>query len=294
LNKILSENDFSKIDNNDEKLLDIQENIEKRLEFIFMILNKENDIKFNPSEISNLFNTLISSNPFVKQIYNSTLTKNVLNINFELRSHIFHNLLFKGDSNNEYNDLANYQLIKQFILEINKSSNIFMFITDKDMIVNTSRFCDDIQGYNELWELLLKTENKEIQNDITDFLRDIFLGVKYPEIDKYVEFWKKIINQIITEMDKENNSIKVLIELIKKIIDESENDGEIIRDNNIVQKVLENMKTTKKDIIDDNGESLMETNEQKPTKICFRYEEEKENLNSKKKKIKEKYYKFRI
>jgi hypothetical protein len=132
----------------------------------------------------------------------------------------------------------------------------------------------------------LKTENKEIQNDITDFLRDIFLGVKYPEIDKYVEFWKKIINQIITEMDKENNSIKVLIELIKKIIDESENDGEIIKDYNIVQKVLENMKTKKKDIIDDNGESLMETNEQKPTKICFRYEEEKENLNSKKKKSK--------
>ena len=286
LNKILSENNFEKKDNNDEKLLEIQDNIEKRLELIFMILNKENDIKFNPNEISNLFNTLISSNPFVKQIYNSTLKKNVLNINFDLRSHIFNNLLFKRDSNNEYNDLANYQLIKQFILEINKSSNIFMFITEKDMIVNTSKFCDDIQGYNELWELLLKTENKQIQNDITDFLRDIYLGVKYPEIEKYVEFWNKIIDKIIKEMDKENNSIKVLIELIKKIIDESENDGEIIKDNNIVQKVLENMKTTKKDIIDDNGESLMETNEQKPTKICFRYEEEKENLNSKKKKSK--------
>jgi hypothetical protein len=47
-------------------------------------------------------------------------------------------------------------------------------------------------------------------------------------------------------MDKENNSIKVLIELIKKINDESENDGEIIKDYNIVQKVLENMKTKKK------------------------------------------------
>ena len=286
LNKILSENDFEKKDNNDEKLLDIQDNIEKRLELIFMILNKDNDIKFNLNEISELFNTLISSNPFVKKIYNSTLKKNVLNINFHLRSHIFKNLLFKRDSNNVFNDLDNYQLIKQFILEINKSSKIFMFITEKDMIVNTSKFCDDIQGYNELWELLLKTENKEIQNDITDFLRDIYLGVKYPDFEKYVEFWKKIINKIIIEMDKESNSIKVLIELIRKIIDESENDGEIIKDKNIVQRVLENMKITKKEIIEDNGESLMESEEQKTTKICFRYEEEKENLNPKKKKSK--------
>ena len=283
LNKIISENDFEKKDNNEEKILDIQDNIEKRLELIFMILNKENDIKFNPNEISELFNILISSNPFVKKIYNSTLKKNVLNINFGLRSHIFNNLLFKRDSNNEFNNLDNYQLIKQFILEINKSSKIFMFITEKDMIVNTSKFCEDIQGYNELWELLLKTENKEIQNDITDFLRDIYLGVKYPDFEKYVEFWNKIINKIIIEMDKESNSIKVLIELIRKIIDESENDGEIIKDKNIVQKVLENMKITKKD---DNGESLMESNEQKMTKICFRYEEVKENLNPKKKKSK--------
>ena len=289
LNRILSENDFDKKDINDEKKLEIQDNIEKRLELIFMILNKENDIKFNPNEINDLFKTLISSSPFVKQIYNSTLKKNVLNINFELRSHIFNNLLFKKDSINDYNDLANYQLIKQFILEINKSSNKFIFITEKDMVVITNKFCDDIQGYNALWEILLKTKNKEIQNDITDFLRDIYLGVKYTKIETYVEFWNKVINKIINEMDKENSSIKVLIELIKKIIDESENDGEIIKDKNIVLKVLENMKTKKKDIIDSNEESLIESNEQKPTKICLRYEEEKEYINSKKKKLKKNF-----
>ena len=149
------------------------------------------------------------------------------------------------------------------------------------MAVITNKFCDDIQGYNLLWEILLKTKNKEIQNDITDFLRDIYLGVKYTKIDKYVEFWNKVINKIINEMDKENNPIKVLIELIRKIINESENDGEIIKDKNIALKVLESMKTKKKDIIDANEESLIESNEQKPTKICLKYE-------------KEKYYKYRI
>ena len=286
LDKNILESYFENKDKNEEKLLEIQGNIEKRLELIFMILNKENDTRFNPDEINKLFNTLKSSNPFVKEIYNSTLKKNVLNINFELRSLIFKNLLSKRGSDNEFNDLTSYQLIKQFILEVNKSSNKFMFITDKDMIVITNKFCEDIQGYNELWEILLKTQNKEIQNDITDFLRDIYLGAKYPTPDKYNEFWKKIVDKILNEMNKENSSIKVLIALMKKIIDESENDGEIIQDKKIVNKVLENRKIQKKVNTDANEENIMETKEPQQIKILLRYEEEKEIKNSKKKKSK--------
>ena len=169
-----------------------------------------------------------------------------------------------------------YKLIKLYILEVNKCSNIFPFINEKDMIVLTSKFGDDIYGFDILWNILIKTENKEIQNDLSDCLRDIILGIKYREFKNYKQFWNKIINKIIEnlkqtiENNKDNNyQVKGLILLIKKIIDESENNGDVIQDKKIIDKIFEkfnnNNKNDELNIINEN--SSIKVNLEYPTEI---------------------------
>ena len=90
----------------------------------------------------------------------------------------------KNDCLSEVNDLMRYRLLKQFIIQINKSSGIFQFILDekkleeKYLITNLKKSCDEIYGYKALLNILLFTENKEIKNDISSFLTYIYLGSK--------------------------------------------------------------------------------------------------------------------
>jgi hypothetical protein len=70
------------------------------------------------------------------------------------------------------------------------------------MIVITNKLGEDIYGFNILWDLLIKTNNNEIQNDIADLLRDIILGIKYYKMEKYELFWNEIVNKIIYNLKK--------------------------------------------------------------------------------------------
>ena len=136
-----------------------------------------------------------------------------------------------NNSSFEVNDIMSYQLLKEFIIKINESKNVFFFINEKDMIVLINNNLDDIYGYNKLWGIFLKIENREIQEDITNLLKDIYLGIKYSKEKKYKKFWDYITNEIIDNFKSSNdNTIKSLVNLLKKIINKSINDGEIIKD----------------------------------------------------------------
>ena len=136
-----------------------------------------------------------------------------------------------NNSSFEVNDIMSYQLLKEFIIKMNKSKNVFFFINEKDMIVLINNNLDDIYGYNKLWGIFLKIENREIQEDITNLLKDIYLGIKYSKEKKYKKFWDYITNEIIDNFKSSNdNTIKSLVNLLKKIINKSINDGEIIKD----------------------------------------------------------------
>ena len=214
--------------NNDN--YDFEINIQKRLDFIFMLLNKENKITFKFEEFLKFFQIVIQ--------------KNILNIDDEFRKYILEKILLNKEIF-KINDLLSYNLFKVFILETNKLNKKFKFITEKEMHVITDNYGTDICGFDILWDKLLENEDKEIQNNIAEFIKNIIFGVRYTTKTEYEDFWKRIITKIIyilknsIENNKEDkNSIKGLIILIKKIIEESNNDGEIIQDKNIINTLL--------------------------------------------------------
>ena len=135
-----------------------------------------------------------------------------------------------------------------FIVELNKSSNIFKYVYENDIIVDNNNNNNEIYGLDILWDILIKNEDKEIQNHIADFLKNIILGIRFSKMDKYEEFYNQIINKLIENLKKSseknknnNNAIKGLVTLIKKIIDESINDGDIIQDKLMIDKLLDNL-----------------------------------------------------
>ena len=273
--------------------------IEKRIDLIFLLI--ENGVSISNDEFKILFYEISKINEITKQIFYTKMKENILKINTKLREYIFENLLLNKDANFEINDFMSYQLLKEFILQINKSKGKFIFITNKDMLVISNNFCKDIYGHDSLWDILLKTNNNEIRNDIGNFLSNIYLVIKYKAIEDYKKFWtfitKKIIDnlKLATSKSDNNNAIKGLICLLKKININSENDGDLNYSKNIISSNLEqhkNKEEDKKDLKtegkkikkDDKKEGKKEElnkdkNEDIPIKIRLEYNEMKNNTS---------------
>ena len=281
--------------NKEEKENNIKIELEKRLDFIFLLL--ENDIINSYEDFKNLFNELTNYNKLSKEILYSKIKKNVLKINPNLQKYICENILLKSKNNAEINDFMTYQLLKEFILQINKSNNIFKFITENEIIVQLKNNCEDIYGYNQLFNILIQTKNKDIKNDICNFLTNIYLGIRFNTIEEYKKNWIVIINKIkynlkeYTPKDKiDNNAVGNLMYLIKKITEESNKDGDIITYNRVIDNLFETLKTKKedpkekkKDVKNGKKEAKEELNRQKneecPIKIRLEYYEFIKNEN---------------
>ena len=225
-----------------------KEEIEKRLDLIFLLL--KNGINMSNENYIFLF-SIKKYNQSIKEIVYKKLSENILKIGTVFQKYIVDNILMKEE---KYDDYISYNLLKQFILQINKTEKKFFFILDekekldeKYLIIKTLKNCEDIYGYNYLWNILLLTENKEIKKDVSGFLTYIYLGVKYNSLKEYNQFWKVIFQKIIDLFSKymnnkqNNNKIKIkgLVFLIKKIVDESNYNGDIIKDKNILNKLNE-------------------------------------------------------
>ena len=248
IESLLQENEIKTDEiKSNEELYDYKTHLEKRLNFIFILLNKENDIKIDFEEFTKFFTNLSLNNNITKEIFYSIITNHILNFDDKLRKNIFDNILL-NEKIFKINDLISFKLLKVFIVELNKSSNIFKYVYENDIIVDNNNNKNEIYGLDILWDILIKNEDKEIQNHIADFLKNIILGIRFSKMDKYEEFYNQIINKLIENLKKSNeknknnnNAIKGLVTLLKKIIDESINDGDIIQDKLMIDKLLDNL-----------------------------------------------------
>ena len=153
----------------------------------------------------------------------------------------------------EIKTLQSYQLLKEFIINLNTLSNKFSFISKNEFMVIFEKITD-IFGYENLFKILLENENEEIQNDIQGLISDIYLGVKYSSMEKYKNFWNEIVTSIINKLkdlvlknDKSNPGIKGIIGLLKKIIEKSSDDGEIIKNKQVINILMDKVKNNIKE-----------------------------------------------
>ena len=244
---------------NGEDYYNFETNIEKRLNFIFLIMNKEYEINFDFNEFVKIYKTLSIHNFNTKEILYSIIQKHISNINFELIKNIFEIILL-NEKLFKITDLRTFNLLKDFIMELNISNKKFIIIYEKEMIIETNIYGNDIYGFDILWELMMKSKNKEVQNNSAIFLKDIIIGVRYSSMNEYEQFWNKIINKIVEDLqnlienknEENNNSIKGLIILINEIIKESVNDGNIINDKKILNGIFKSFEKNK----ENNGTSI--------------------------------------
>ena len=269
---------------------ELQIELSKRIDLLFLLL--ENDITISNEDFTLFFNQLTISNEFSKKIFYTKMKENILKINIKLREYIFENILLNKnkETNFEIKDSMSYQIVKEFILQINKSKGKFIFITEKDMMVLSKDYnCKDIYGHKELWDLLLRETNNDIRNDIANFLSNIYLGIKYQLPSEYDKFWKNIISLIVEKLSHaingnniNNDSVKGIICLIKKIRDNSNKDGDIIINKSIINNLLESFK-----IKSEGKKDNKINNENKDMKVEAKKSGKKDNKKDKINEIKE-------
>jgi len=184
-------------------------------------------------------------------------------------------------------DQMNYELLKEYILQTNSSKNIFKIINKNNIIVLIRDNCKEIFQYDKLIEILTKTTNKDIRNDVSSLLASIYLGIKFSSINNYKKVWDSILKEIIDNFKKatdnniDNNAVKGLICVVKKIVDESSKDGDIILDKTLVENLFKPLKNKKEQLNKDKDKDKdKDKNEIFPLKICLEYYDDSNEKNS--------------
>ena len=280
----------------EDELYNFDIKLDKILDFIFILFQSPKFIRKGYEKMK-IFELLLSPNEIIKNIFVGKLIKNLENIIYEIKIHIFNNILTIPNSSFIINDFQSYQLIKEFAMNLNTHSNKFTYITKSEFIVLFEKI-NDIFGYEKLFQILLDSDNNEIQNDIQDLISEIYLNVKFSSKEKYKHFWNSTITDIIDLLKKlvqqqNNKGIKGIIGLFKKIIQKSKDDGEVIKNKQIINGLIDKAKNS---FLKEN-----EAKKQNSIKVVFDYSyyndkgnisEEKINTNKikskKNKKIQEK------
>ena len=253
-----------------------KKDIEERINLIFLLL--ENNIEISPDDFSLLFNTQ-KYELYIKKIIYQKIKENIRKINIDIQKYILDNILLKKDCLKDINDFMSYDLVKEFIIQINQALKNFVIILDdkekeKFMMVKTNNSCQDIYGYQSLWNILLLTENKDIKINVSKFLTYIFLGARYPSDKHYSKLYNDLFIKIHDLLSKYKNikeegninKIKSLVTLIKNIVEESNSDGGVVEDKFILEKIINPLKTKVNEIKDDkvqntaqNSQNLIKT-----------------------------------
>jgi hypothetical protein len=194
-----------------------KKDIEERINLIFLL--SENDIEIS----SDNYNTLLNVQKyalFIKKIIYQKIKENIKKINVNTQKEIVDKILLQKDCLKELNDFMSYELLKEFIIQINISlKNFNIILEDKEkekyLLVQTKKSCEDIYGFHSLWNILLLTENKDIKIDVSKFMTLIFLGVRYPSPKIYKSYVGDILMKILDLFhqyknikEKENKRIK--------------------------------------------------------------------------------------
>ena len=221
-------------------------NIEKRIKTIFSVIIKYNRVSFDYSKIEGFFTRLIKFNEFCKNTLYQYLLKSLNSFSNNLLSYLFFNIISKKEIF-KINSLESYQICKKIIILINKNNKSLYLMNNKDLGISLDKkgIENNFVGINLIWNFLLNEEqniDNNIINDLTDFLTNIYFGVRIKSqtniYKAYEEYWYNLINKMISYMNKFANeknknikAIKCLISLLKNIIKRANNDtGEIIKD----------------------------------------------------------------
>jgi hypothetical protein len=249
-------------------------NINLRLELIIFLLQNENnncDIDNSNKNLKQLIN-LCQTNILANNCLNKLLYLKIKYFEVEYIKFLYDNILEQNKVNN-INDMDYYKLCKEIIKKINKIIGIFHFMNNKDLAVI---YCEDesqIRGIDFLYNALINTKSYFIRNDITDFLSDIFLGVKSNEKGQIEKLWNKMANNIYKKLDyllkerKGDNELGIqgIISLIKKIENKSNERGEIIKDVSRIKREI-SINKAKKNKIKKNQKNKNSSKTQKTSK----------------------------
>ena len=283
---LLSKNNI--INNEDEKkkegkkvyegFFDNEKNIKLRLELIFFLLqdnlNEENLDNFKRKIINSCENNIFGNGCLYKFIHN-----NLKGFDLKLIQFFYENILSTKEILSNYNDIEYYKLCIEIIKKMNIINKIFYFMNNKDLALINVDSEKEIKGIDLLWNFLIKTKNKKIRNNVTDFLSDIFFGIKIKNKEKRENFWKNYIESIYNKLDEiiklekeENNeeqsqSIQGIISLIKKIENKFISKGEIIEN---LKYIKEEIRVNKNEINKKKkGENNDNNNVEKYKKIIY-------------------------
>ena len=244
-----------------EGLFENKLNIELRLKLIIFLMENDEDES-----------DLVNFKKLIKSCQSNTLAFNCLNklIHSNIKKFepifiiFFYNNFLEDQELYDINGLQYYKLCKEIIKEINKINKIFYFMNDKDIAILNCESESKIKGINILWNFLIQTKNEIIRNDITDFLADIFLGIKQDEIEKNEKYWKNfiktiynILDEIIKNENKNDQAIKGIISIIKKIEQKSDYKGIIIED---LSEILNEIKINRANVIKKNKKKKKDNN----------------------------------
>ena len=230
-----------------EGLFDNKLNIELRLKIIILLLEGDN----NESDFMN-FKKLMSTcetNMLAINCLNKLIYLNVKNFEEIFIVYLYDNII-NNNKNFDINDLQFYKLCKEIIKRINVINHIFYFMNNKDIAILNCESESKIKGIDVLWNYLIKTNNEQIRNDITNFLANIFLGIKFDIQEKNDIYWKNFIKTIYNKLDKiiqkndskDDQAIQGIISLIKTIEKKTGQKGEIIED---ISQILYEIKYNK-------------------------------------------------
>ena len=182
-------------------------NLKIRIELLIVLLNKEIDIEMHLDNFTILWNYSIK-NDFSKELLYKQLLDNINNFLYTFKKNIFEKILL---DNNLFkiDNMLSFTLFTKFMLTINIANGVFILINNKDLRVDEKSY-KAIIGLNKLWNILLYTNNNEIQNQVSSILSNICLNVKNPNSKNSTTFWSNFIQELIQLLNLlKMNEIKV-------------------------------------------------------------------------------------
>ena len=222
-------------------------NIKIRIESIFSLIPNCIRINFDFNYVKEFIQLITNYNEFSRDICFECLFNCMNNFSQDFLFYINSDIISNKKVFNIRN-LKAYKIYKEIIIKINMINNSHFLYYNKDIIIQineNTEIDNEIKGIDILWNLILNEEQNidiNIIDDITDFICDIFFGVRIKAetnlITAYQNFYKDFINNISQKLNsfiiskkktKNIKAIKSLILLIKKIINRTkEINGELI------------------------------------------------------------------
>ena len=218
-----------KIKNNN--IYNDEEIIKAHLSLIIELMNKKRELNWEFDKFLELWNKT-SKNKLYSNIFYSNLAEQFPNIKTIFKDKIYKKIicndnLFTIETNEDL------ELYKKFFYGINLNQDNFI-ILNKDLRIGINDL-NSIIGYEKLWETLINNKNFDVQKNISNLLYQICIGYKFPKKEEAKDYFNSFIEKLILNLKKiidnerDENKIKGILNLVKKINENKINEGSLIK-----------------------------------------------------------------